>query len=338
MLGMSVESLVALFGDMCDEDVPLEDLMYPEDQSGRRAVLLRHMLEKAKSVERAAELVMGIMEKNQHRMKLDENGKLVIVGHLAYYRIDMFAFLKKFVNPFTYTSFDVVEVHPKSGLVPKPETACVQVRDQDDMPAYDLFAGYILGLLNDNVTWLTESLEPLRNTLIRIYGVTPSPLTESLAAHFGAKVGGEFDFSDDSFTFEGTNGWKWKLGFGHPLTRGFSIAYQKPRQTWWNPMFDDHLQETTGHYSLCGFFEVVEHLAASPAILKTANDWQTDPIFVRKVALDYPPLAKLLMETVLDAEEYDPYEIYTFYDERVNEDEARTIVELDEQVRRRAHA
>ena len=308
---------------------------YPADQSGRREKLMDDMLARAESVERAAGLVMAIIEESKGRMKLDEKGQLVVVGKLALYRVNINAFLAKFINPFTYNSFDVVEVHPKSGLVPKPETACVQVRHQEDMPAYDLLASYLLGLLSDDVTWLEESLQPLRRTLFQIYGYSQSPLTPSLAAYFARTINGEFDYSNDTFTFEGTNGWKWRLTFGQPLTRGLKIEYQKPRQSWWNHMFDDHLDETTGHYNMCGFFDTVEHLAQCPGMLKTAGDWEVDPIFLRTVAKDYPPLARAMVDTLID-ENYDPAQIYTYYDEQVSEEEAERINWLDIEVLERA--
>lgn len=311
---------------------------YPEDQNGRREALLNNMLDKAKAIERAADLVMGIMEKNEQRIRLDDNGHMVIFGTLANYRVNMEAFLQKFSNPFSYTSFDSVEVHPKHKMVEKPRTACVQVRDQDNMPAYDLFAGYILGLLNDEVTWLHDSLGPLRHTLMDIYGIHPSPLSNSLAEHFSNQFNGVFDFQQDHLTVDGTNGWKWRIGFGNPLKRGYSLAYQKPRQSWWTTVFNDHLEESTGHYSLCGVFDLVEHLHQCPAVLKTAGDWECDPIFLRHVAKDYPSLAKVLTRDVLESNDYDPNEIYTFYDERVTESQAQTIVKLDEQVRQRASA
>ena len=157
---------------------------YPGDQQGRQEKLMEDMLARAASVKRAAGLVMNIIESSKGRMQLDEKGQLVIVGKLALYRVNINAFMAKFTNPFSYNSFDVVEVHPKSGLVPKPETACVQVRHHEDMPAYDLLASYLLGLMNDDVTWLEESLQPLRRTLFQIYGYSQSPLTTSLSAYF----------------------------------------------------------------------------------------------------------------------------------------------------------
>ena len=96
--------------------------------------------------------VMSIVEENEERMQMDDDHHLLNTGTLAIYCVDIGSFLTKFVNPFDYNSFDVVEVHPKSGLVKEPKTACVQVQPQKNMPAYDLLAGYILGLLNDHVT------------------------------------------------------------------------------------------------------------------------------------------------------------------------------------------
>jgi hypothetical protein len=56
------------------------------------------------------------------------------------------------------------------------------------------------------------------------------------------------------------------------------------------------------------------------------------------VAKDYPPLAKVLTRNVLESSDYNPHEIYTFYDEQVSESQAETIMRLDEQVRHRAWA
>ena len=140
-------------------------------QEIRRGQMYKRMIGVARAAERASHLVMNIVEQNEDRMQLDENGQLIIVGNLGIYRVDLGSFMAKFANPFDYNSFDVVEVHPKSGLMKEPKTACVQVQPQKDLPAYDLFAGYILGLLNDEVTWLQESLSPLRRTLFQIYGL-----------------------------------------------------------------------------------------------------------------------------------------------------------------------
>ena len=328
--------------DTMDEAIDFGGLFDDSFQSGtvqeiRRSRMHKSMMQVARAAERASHLVMNIVEQNEGRMQLDEHNHLLIVGNLGIYRVDLGSFMTKFANPFDYNSFDVVEVHPKNGLVKEPKTACVQVQPQKDMPAYDLFAGYILGLLNDEVTWLQESLSPLRRTLFQIYGLARSPLTPSLSQHFADSINGSFDFKQDTFTFSGTNGWKWRLHFGQPLAKGFKIEYQKPRQTWWNLLFDDHERDSTGHYAISGFFETVEHLAKCPHLLRDVNDWSTDPILLRKVASDYPPVAKILAER-LTKEDYDPSKIYTFYDELLEEEHQGVVRELDELVLQRAHA
>ena len=115
-------------------------------QEIRRDAMFKQMMGVARAAERAANLVMSIIEENEDRMQMDDANHLLITGTLAIYRVDIGSFMAKFVNPFDYNSFDVVEVHPKSGLVKEPKTACVQVQPQKNMPAYDLMAGYILGL------------------------------------------------------------------------------------------------------------------------------------------------------------------------------------------------
>ena len=96
-------------------------------QELRRNKMFTGMMGVAYAAERAANLVMSIIEENEDRMQMDDAGHLLITGTLAIYRVDIGSFMAKFVNPFDYNSFDVVEVHPKSGLVKEPKTACVQV-------------------------------------------------------------------------------------------------------------------------------------------------------------------------------------------------------------------
>lgn len=332
-----MKSFMSFLNDIFGEALNSEPT-YPSTQVERRVDLFENMVKRAQAIERAAELVTDIIEKNEKHMKFDDEGHLIVVGRLALYKVDMKGFLVKMTNPFSYHSFDVVEVHPKRGLVKKPKTACVQVRQQDDMPAYDLMAGYLLGLLNDHVTWLQEGMQPLQRTLFELYGLHPSPLTQTLSQHVEDTVNGAFDFANDSITFDGTNGWKWRLSFGQPLARGFKIEYQKPRQSWWNPLFEDHVKETTGHYIMNGFFETVSHLSQCPEMLKTADEWDTDPIFIRRIATDYPPLAKALVANVINDEDYDPYHIQTYYDDTIDEGDADTVAMLDDHIRMRAHA
>ena len=306
-------------------------------QDYRRELLLNQMLEAAQATNRAAKLVSSIVARNQDRMFLDKAGRIIVNGTLATYRVDMGGFLNKMNNPFDYSSFDQVEIHPKGTLVDQPKTACVQVQINGSMPAYDLLGAYLLGLMNDESTWLQENMGPLRHALYAMYGLRESPLSESLSEHLFMKYGGRLDPKSDHFTLRGTNGWKWRVSFGNPLARGFKIEYSKPRQSWWNDMFDDHLAETSQHYTLCGFFDLIDHLSESPAILRNSSEWQTDPIFVRKVASIYPPLAKKLLTTI-ESEDYDPATIQSFYDETITEEEATTVALLDEQIRNLALA
>lgn len=301
-------------------------------QGHRRELLLDQMLEAAQATNRAANLVSNIVARNQDRMFLDKSGRIIVNGTLATYRVDMGAFLNKMNNPFDYSSFDQVEIHPKGTLVDQPKTACVQVQVYGSMPAYDLLGAYLLGLMNDESTWLQENMGPLRHALYALYGLRESPLTESLGSYLFMKYGGNLNNKKDQFVLRGTNGWRWRVSFGNPLARGFKIEYSKPRQSWWNHMFDDHLAETSQHYTLGGFFDLIEHLSESPAILRDSSEWQVDPIFVRKVASVYPPLAKKLLRTI-ESEDYDPVTIQSFYDETITEEEATTVALLDEQIR-----
>jgi hypothetical protein len=320
-----------------NDDDEEENQASEEVQDYRRDLLLNQMLEAAQATNRAAKLVSNIVARNQDRMFLDKSGRILVNGTLATYRVDMGAFLNKMNNPFDYSSFDQVEIHPKGTLVDQPKTACVQVQINGSMPAYDLLGAYLLGLMNDELTWLQENMGPLRHALYAMYGLRESPLTSSLSEYFFNKYGGLLDNKKNRIILSGTNGWKWRVSFGNPLARGFKIEYSKPRQSWWNDMFEDHLAESSQHYTLCGFFDLVDHLSQSPAILREASEWNTDPIFVRKVAAVYPPLAKKLLTTI-ESDDYDPSLIQSFYDETITEEEATTVALLDEQIRNMALA
>ncbi|MBL6743164.1 MAG: hypothetical protein ISP83_02175 [Candidatus Poseidonia sp.] len=321
-----------IFGDDDDDDVGVTKPVSLDEQQQRRGSMLETMLMMSEASKRAAYWVEEIISNNEERMKLDKDGRLLITGHLAFYRVNINAFLSKFNNPFDYNSFDSVEVHPKSGLVESPKTACVQIRTSGAMPAYDFLGGYILGLMNDSASWLEENMHPLRRTLFDIYGMSRSPLTESLSRYLAQSVGGVFNWQEDTFTFNGTNGWKWRINFANPLAQGYEIKYQKPRQSWWNLMFSDHTKETTGHHTMSGFFGLVEHLSEAPKFLRTASEWETDPIFIREVASVYPPLAKVLIHRI-DAEDYSADRIYSFYDEPIESDEAVRVSILDDIIR-----
>ena len=155
----------------------------PHMQSSRRELLLNEMLEATEASRRAACLVHNIVENNREKMFVDKNGKIVVNGRLATYRVDMNGFHNKMNNPFDYSSFDQVEIHPKGILTEKFQTACVQVQMHASMPAYDLLGAYLLGLMNDEHTWLEENMTPLRRALYSMYGLRMSPLTQSLSEH-----------------------------------------------------------------------------------------------------------------------------------------------------------
>ena len=112
------DTLGAFINDLfagAEDEVPLQEF--------RRGLVHKRMKDIASAANRAAGLVMGIIRKHEDRMQFDDEFQLVIAGRLAIYRVDINAFINKFVNPFDYNSFDVVEVHPKSGLVNEPKTA-----------------------------------------------------------------------------------------------------------------------------------------------------------------------------------------------------------------------
>lgn len=313
----------------------MSDEMQPpastEEQQIRRAKMLEEMMNAAMTSVRAANFVHTIIEQNQDRMVLGEDGQLFVLGTLATYSVDLNAFLDKYKNPFGYHSFDTVKIHPRNRLVEKPEPACVQVRVQNEMPAFDLLGAYVLGLMNDERNWLEHDMRPLRDALFRIYGYARSPLTRSLEEYMKVHYQGVFNHEKGTFSFQGSNGWRWRLSFSNPLSTGMGVQYQKPRQTWWNHLLHDHIKELTGHYDLSGFFSSVEYLSQSPGNLRNTSSWECDPIFKRKLALIYPPLQREMVD-VLTQDNYTPEEIYTFYDEPISGNEVTAVRLLDDEI------
>ena len=307
------------------------------DQGFRRLELHIKMNNQADALRRSAKLVDDILRQNEQRLQVDEEGRLIIVGQLAFYRMDLHSFISKMVNPFAHHSFDMIEVHPKSGLVDSPLKACVQVHQPSNMPAYDFLGGYILGLLNDEFKWLDASMEPLRRVLMQVYGLAISPLTKTLEQHLETTVGGEFDHMDGTFTFHGTNGWRWRLSYHRPLAKGCKLEYQKPRQAWWNVLFEDHIGDTSGHHTLLTFMSTVEHLSRCPAMLKDSLSWESDPVFVREVALNYPPLRRVLMKEI-EHEDYDPNVLSDPWDDGLNSRDSVRVAALDARLRELAAA
>ena len=64
-------------------------------QEIRRSRMYNRMMGVAQATERATHLVLNIVEQNEGRMQLDDNGHLLIVGSLGIYRVDLGAFMAK---------------------------------------------------------------------------------------------------------------------------------------------------------------------------------------------------------------------------------------------------
>ena len=88
-------------------------------QELRRNKMFTGMMGVAYAAGRAANLVMSIIEENEDRMQMDDAEHLLITGTLAIYPWTLAPSWPSSSTP-DYNSFDVVEVHPKSGLVKNP--------------------------------------------------------------------------------------------------------------------------------------------------------------------------------------------------------------------------
>ncbi|MEC7508779.1 MAG: hypothetical protein VX965_07030, partial [Candidatus Thermoplasmatota archaeon] len=64
-------------------------------QEIRRDAMFKQMMGVARAAERAANLVMSIIEENEDRMQMDDANHLLITGTLAIYRVDIGSFMAK---------------------------------------------------------------------------------------------------------------------------------------------------------------------------------------------------------------------------------------------------
>ena len=168
-----------------------------------------------------------VISDNHERVRMGHEN-IIVLGELGSYAIPVRGLLDTMTNPFNNhrgAGMPAIEVHPKGKWVRNNTTACVQSQVEVDsgIPATDVIASLILGLLSDRLLFMDPSQESFRNALTITYGLTESPITEALITYFEA-FGATLDIKAGEIRVKGTHGFTWHLGFDDPEVRSFSVS------------------------------------------------------------------------------------------------------------------
>ena len=244
-------------------------------QNQRKSDLMRELSTITASHNRAFEFLNEIIESEPNKIMLDDDC-IVVVGHLATYRIKIDNLLKRLSNPIVYgLGFDTISVHSKGKLIEKKSTyACIQSIAGTSVPFADSIAAMIFGLLNDDNFFHSKDGDTLRQALVELYGPNPySPISSKLKQFITEKYNAKYNPDDMTISFSGTHGYKWKLGFGNPLALGFSLEYKKPRQRLWRVLTRD-TSSVLNHST--EIFSLLHRLLRSPGnVIPKSMDWTT---------------------------------------------------------------
>ena len=244
-------------------------------QSQKKSNLMRELSAITASHIRAFQFLDEIMESEVDRVMLDDDC-IVVVGHLATYRIKINTLLQRLRNPIVYgIGFDTITVHAKGKLDREKFTfACIQSISDVNVPFADSIAAMIFGLLNDNNFFDNENGETLRTALVELYGPDPnSPIGNKMKEYFSSRFAADYDSKGQTISFRGTHGFKWRIGFGNPLALGFSLEYKKPRQRFWRVLTKDTASVLDGDAAI---FMFMSRISRSPGnTIPDSMDWTT---------------------------------------------------------------
>lgn len=165
-----------------------------------------------------------IMSDNQDRVRMGHEN-IIVLGELASYALPVKGLIEPINNPFTphsHLGMPGVEVHPRGKWVRDNMRACIQSNAGPEIPATDVIASVILGLLADRLLFLDPSQDSFRSSLIEVYGLVQSPISKDMATYVES-LGATLDPEGGEIRVKGTHGFTWHLGFEDPEVRSFSI-------------------------------------------------------------------------------------------------------------------
>tara|TARA_B100001564_G_scaffold356836_1_gene371802 strand:- start:45 stop:923 length:879 start_codon:yes stop_codon:yes gene_type:complete len=244
-------------------------------QTQRKSDLMRELSTITASHNRAFEFLSEIIESEPDKIMLDEDC-IVVAGHLATYRINIGHLLKRLSNPIVYgLGFDTISVHEKGKLNREKSTyACIQSIAGTNVPFADSIAAMIFGLLNDENFFHSKDGDTLSQALVELYGANPySPIGSKLKQYIFNKYNANYDPEEMTISFQGTHGYKWRLGFSNPLALGYSLEYKKPRQRLWRILTRD-TSSVLSHSN--EIFSLLHRILRSPGnVIPESMDWST---------------------------------------------------------------
>ena len=151
---------------------------WADGRKGRLENFIREYRDSLEKNEVGLRFLSEIISENEDRIRIGHNN-IIILGKLASYAIPIQIILQMITNPFAEnSSFGLprVEVHPRGSWIQNHTNACIQSRSGPDIPASDVIASIVMGLLSDETLYHDESQESFRTSLLTLYGLTNSPL------------------------------------------------------------------------------------------------------------------------------------------------------------------
>ena len=254
-----------------------------------------------------------IISENEDRVRIGHDN-IIILGKLASYAIPVRMIIGMITNPFRENgSFGMprVEVHPRGNWVQWHGNACIQSKAGPDVPASDVIASIVLALLSDEELYNDESQSSFRSSLLNLYGLTNSPISDIIDDRMSSK-GAILDKNEGEIRFKGTHGFTWHLGFADPEVRSFAVSSSirdSPRRL--------HMEDTYKWISDCKNIDKLlaelslyprglmgEHQEETMELLGSYENFHSDnefahhPPFLNSVARYFAPLA----ETATDSD------------------------------------
>ena len=202
-----------------------EGVNWKDGRIDRANGLIKCFEESLDSNKKALTMLKGVLEENSDSIRVARNN-IVILGDLASYCVPIRGLLVPFHNVYSelsHSGFKSIEVHPKDHWISRPQSACIQVKSDPQIPSIDTMIGLILGLMNDKISFFAPEMSQLRTALVGLYGLDESPISEAMK-EFLSKAHKSFEKSNGRFEVSGTDGWKWHIDYGDPEISGFSIS------------------------------------------------------------------------------------------------------------------
>ena len=198
---------------------------WADGRKGRLENFIREYRDSLGKNEVGLRFLSDIISENEDRVRIGHNS-IIILGKLASYAIPIQIILQMITNPFAENGsigLPRVEVHPKGRWMQNHLNACIQSRSAPDVPASDVIASIVMGLLSDETLYHDESQISFRTSLLDLYGLTNSPISGVLSERLSS-MDALLDQDEGEVRFKGTHGFTWHLSFNDPEVQSFSVS------------------------------------------------------------------------------------------------------------------